>query len=896
VISSRVLVTGGSGFIGSHVTEKLLDRGLDARILDLKEPPFDGPVQTFRGSVTERKQVEQALAGCDAVIHLAAVANVDDVIRDPARAESVNVRGTLNVLEAARRTGVKRVVYASTSWVYSDCEEATVDEETRPAPPSHIYTATKLAGELYCKAYRELYGLEFTILRFGIPYGPRARDGGVIRAFVDRALADKPLSVAGTGQQSRRFVYVEDLAEGTVCALRPSAANRVFNLVGTESVSVLDVAETVRAIIGGGEIVHTPARVGDFPGKEISAKRAELELGWTASTSLSEGVTRYVEWYREEAKSSSPRPEQAEEFSPRRVLILSADIGEGHDLPARTLARDLEAEYPGIVVSIEDCLAAMGRIVQFLIRENSRVMFRWMPWLYGIQYFLLARFAPTRWVSIWLTRHVGSRAILRLVRKYKPDAVISTYPGSTALIGELRRRRRLAVPAFSAITDLAGLHFWAHPGIDLHFVTHPESIDEVERLAGAERVEWARPPTSPAFLAPQSQAAGRRALGLPSEGKIAVVSGGGWGVGDLEGAIRASLAVGETTVVCVCGHNDDLRRRLEHRYAGESRVRLLGFTDQMGDLLASADALVHSTAGLTVLEAIIRGCPVVSFGFTAGHVRVNNKAFERFDLASTASSEAELTAVLRRVLKVRNTPDLRFAGRPSAASFVLRNQTRVRPLPVWRLRLGQGLAAAAASVIAFTAVFASDDSYTLLAKALDLPPMTTASVSKREVALMVNAPTSMVPGVAKRLSDRHLRASFELGRSTSPQTLATLQQLGDEPIPKLAPGGPVRWLGTAGQLKHTSKDLGLGKHSFYAVPGKGFTLGQYVLGHIDGAKPVAAAARFTTGASPPGVESGDVVELVANGAGWQQAVSSLAGELHRRGLDGVPVTVLAGGG
>src|SRR5439155_9263258 len=99
-----------AGFIGSHVAEELVDRGLEARILDLNEPPFEGPVEVFRGSVTERKQVEQALAGCDAVIHFAAVANVDDVIREPGRAESVNFRGTLNVLEAARRTGVKRVI------------------------------------------------------------------------------------------------------------------------------------------------------------------------------------------------------------------------------------------------------------------------------------------------------------------------------------------------------------------------------------------------------------------------------------------------------------------------------------------------------------------------------------------------------------------------------------------------------------------------------------------------------------------------------------------------------------------------------------------------------------------------------------------------------------------
>src|SRR5437870_8476747 len=142
---------------------------------------------------------------------------------------------------------------------------------------------------MYCRSYAELYGLEFTILRFGIPYGPRARNGGVVRAFVERALAGEPLSVAGSGSQTRRFVYVEDLAEGTARALQPQAANRVYNLVGRESVSVLQVAETVRAIVGRSEIVYTPPRQGDFPGKEISSERAERELGWTASTPFAEG-------------------------------------------------------------------------------------------------------------------------------------------------------------------------------------------------------------------------------------------------------------------------------------------------------------------------------------------------------------------------------------------------------------------------------------------------------------------------------------------------------------------------------------------------------------------------------------------------------------------------------
>ena len=194
----RVLVTGGSGFIGSHVVDKLRARGHEPVIYDLRPSPWHEPgtVEERLGSITDREALERALHSCDAVAHLAAVADVNDVHASPEDAERVNARGTVAVLEAARRAGVKRIVYASTIWVYSDCEAEAVDEETLLPAPSHLYTSTKLAGELYCKAYQELYGIDFTILRFGIPYGPRAREAAVIPAFVGKALRGEPLTLA----------------------------------------------------------------------------------------------------------------------------------------------------------------------------------------------------------------------------------------------------------------------------------------------------------------------------------------------------------------------------------------------------------------------------------------------------------------------------------------------------------------------------------------------------------------------------------------------------------------------------------------------------------------------------------------------------------------------------
>jgi UDP-glucose 4-epimerase len=293
----RVLVTGGSGFIGSHVVDKLAAAGIEPLIYDLRHSPHHDPdeVETIIGDVIDHEKLRGAIEGCDAVAHLAAYADVGIVAEQPVDAERTNARGTIAVLEAARATGT-RVVYGSTIWVYGASGDGLFDEEGPIGLPDHLYTASKLAGEMYCTSYAELYDVPCTILRFGIPYGPRARPAAVIPVFVSKALRGEPLTIAGDGMQTRRFVYVEDLAEGVVAAIERGEKNRVYNLAGDEAVTIRELADVVSEVVGDVEIVHAPGRNGDFGGALICNERAADELGWRASTPLREGVRRYLDW------------------------------------------------------------------------------------------------------------------------------------------------------------------------------------------------------------------------------------------------------------------------------------------------------------------------------------------------------------------------------------------------------------------------------------------------------------------------------------------------------------------------------------------------------------------------------------------------------------------------
>jgi hypothetical protein len=317
----------------------------------------------------------------------------------------------------------------------------------------------------------------------------------------------------------------------------------------------------------------------------------------------------------------------------------------------------------------------------------------------------------------------------------------------------------------------------------------------------------------------------------------------------------------------------------------------------MSDYLAAADVLVHATAGLTVLEAQIRGTQVISYGFHVGHVRANDKAYEHFGLARVALNRRQLRLELGEALADPREPDDSFARLPSVADITLDTKARAKPLPRWRLRTSR-VAVSLTITAAFTGwLLGTGTPYGLLAGALHAKPTTAFTTAQPDVALLVSAPSDATPMVARALHAHGARASFEMQSAPSSGTIRVLKHFGDEGVPALKSASWVRWVKTRSQLNKTADRLGLGSGYKYAVPDSGFSLGQYVLARTTGASPVAAAHDYTGGyIDPDSLYPGQVVEVEIDGSpSSRHVIDELLGQLHNTGLRAVPIGTLSGG-
>jgi processive 1,2-diacylglycerol beta-glucosyltransferase len=574
---------------------------------------------------------------------------------------------------------------------------------------------------------------------------------------------------------------------------------------------------------------------------------------------------------------------------PRRVLILSADVGEGHAAAARALAAQLKAAPQPTEVTVIDGLAAMGHVLKPVVEDGYRVQLRFIPWSYTIIYGLLNHVPPVRALATRLLCLFGSRPLARTIAEHDPDVVVSTYPAVTVVLARLRRTGEVVCPTVATITDLTGLFFWAQPGIDMHMVMYGESLSPVERIAGRDSARLVQPLISEDFLQVRCPLQARRALGLPEEGRMVVVSGGGWGVGDVEGAVREFTRVPEaSSIVVLAGRNEPLAQKLRRSFAREPRVHVYEFTDKMPELLAAADVLVHSTGGVTCLEAMAAGTPVVSYGLPVGHARVNTRAMAALDLVRLANDTTELREHVRASfgLDAEAEPkpgDGEAANDLAAADVVLQAPHRVRVIPRWRLRtvaLGMQLALLLG---VGTWMMSTDEVTALASKILHVHPLAQVKTDQPNVGLIVHVPSGDVSQVAMELARRGIHASFaDDGGVPSPVMVAKLRALGDEVVPEVPGSSAFRWVRTRAMLHAQARALGLHHRFYYLQPPGGLTVGQLVLARTDGATPVCGAQRLKADGGVPqrSTRAGDVLVVELDGSpesvtGLERIISSL---------------------
>ncbi|QXI22251.1 NAD-dependent epimerase/dehydratase family protein [Pseudomonas iranensis] len=304
---ATVLITGGAGFIGSHLTDALLAKGYAVRVLDdlstgkRSNLPLDNPkVELVVGDVADAGLVARAMQGCNAVAHLAAVASVQASVDDPVKTHQSNFIGTLNVCEAMRLTGVKRVVYASSAAVYGNNGEGESIDEDTPKAPLTPYASDKLAGEQYFDFYRRQHGLEPAIFRFFNIFGPRQDPSspysGVISIFSERASKGLPITVFGDGEQTRDFLYVGDLVDLLVQALeKPDVQEGAVNVGWNQAMSLKQMLEALKSVVGElPPVSYRPARSGDIRHSRADNRRLLQRFEMPPQTPMSVGLARLL--------------------------------------------------------------------------------------------------------------------------------------------------------------------------------------------------------------------------------------------------------------------------------------------------------------------------------------------------------------------------------------------------------------------------------------------------------------------------------------------------------------------------------------------------------------------------------------------------------------------------
>lgn len=312
---SKYLVTGGAGFIGSHIATALVERGERVRVLDnlctgkrTNLAHLEGKVEFIEGDLQDRAAVEKALDGIEVVFHQAALASVPRSVAAPLDTNAACVTGTVNLLDAARQAKVKRLVYAGSSSIYGDRAGKGAKQETDLPDPISPYAAAKAAGELYCQSFFATYGLPTVTVRYFNVFGPRqdpqSEYAAVIPKFVMKMLAGERPTIFGDGKQSRDFTYVANVVEGNLRAAEaPDAPGKTFNIACGESLDLLQLVAAINRVLGTKiEAIFDPPRAGDVRDSLADITRAQQVLGYKPVVDFDEGLRRSIEYYRTLAK------------------------------------------------------------------------------------------------------------------------------------------------------------------------------------------------------------------------------------------------------------------------------------------------------------------------------------------------------------------------------------------------------------------------------------------------------------------------------------------------------------------------------------------------------------------------------------------------------------------
>jgi nucleoside-diphosphate-sugar epimerase len=303
----KVLVTGGGGFIGSHIVDRLLAEGHSVRVLDnfatgRRQNLLDAlsDIELVEGDIESYEHVQNAVSGCEVVLHQGALPSVPRSVRNPLRSNATNVTGTLNVLLAARDSGVRRVVYASSSSVYGFNAELPKHEGLLPQPISP-YAVAKLAGEGYCRSFNEVYSLEAVALRYFNVFGPRqdSRSQYAVPNFITALLNGGHPVVYGDGEQSRDFTYVGNVVEGNLLAMTAEGiAGKAYNLAAGERTTLNELLRQIGSLVGREPDPRYEApRLGDVKHSHADVSAARRDLGYSPSVSLAEGLRLTLEWF-----------------------------------------------------------------------------------------------------------------------------------------------------------------------------------------------------------------------------------------------------------------------------------------------------------------------------------------------------------------------------------------------------------------------------------------------------------------------------------------------------------------------------------------------------------------------------------------------------------------------